>query len=351
MLNVLHVIGPMRTGGAQTQLLGLVRAAHGRYWNATVVGTDGGELSDAFRALDAPYIELRRRGSPGIGRMIAFRRLVSSMDVDVIHGNLWQSNVYARLGALGRRRRPAVVISERNVEAERSAARRWLDARLAGVTDAYVGNTDAVCDFIRDVHPVGDRPVLTIANAVDRDVFAHAARSPSGELRIGAVGRLYPEKGFDVLVEACRLLLERGRSPSVTIVGEGPQRDELERRAAGLPVSLPGRLPPGPSVAEFLAGLDVFCLPSTFREGRPNVVLEAIAAGRPVVTTRIEGMDEIFHGDTLVPPGDADALATAIEAAADAPQQWIARSEAVEIATFDDLARRYLDVFEAARTP
>lgn len=347
MMRVVHVIGPLRTGGAQTQLLGLVRAAHGRFWDATVVATSGGALSSEFRALGCPYIELRRRASPGLWRMETFRRIVSNGGFDVVHGNLWQSNAYARLAVVGRkRRRPAVVISERNVEAVRSRARLLVDRALAPVTDAYVGNTAAVSDFIRQVHPVGSALFETIANAVDVDIFHPVERSRSnGGIRVGAIGRLDPEKGFDVLIEAVRRM-DRGRPIEVQIVGEGPSLTALQSAARGLPVDFLGARRPGSEVAAFLQQLDVFVLPSKFREGRPNALLEAIAVGLPVVATRLDGLDEILSPHVLVPPSDAEALASAIQAAADDPDGWRERSEAAAVRGFDELARDYLSLFE-----
>ena len=106
-----------------------------------------------------------------------------------------------------------------------------------------------------------------------------------------------------------------------------------------------GPLPPGDSVAEFLRSLDVFVLPSTFHEGRPNVILEALAVGLPVVTTDIEGISEIFRGPTLVPPSDSAGLAAAIASALDDPLGWYERSDPVPVKGFDQLAQDYESIF------
>ena len=100
--------------------------------------------------------------------MWKLRRLVRQGDFDVIHGNLWQSNLYCRVAVVGMRNRPAVVISERNVEARRSLFKRLLDRWLAQLTDAYVGNTDAVGEFIKRMHAVDAAKTVVIPNAVDR---------------------------------------------------------------------------------------------------------------------------------------------------------------------------------------
>lgn len=348
LLRVVHVIGPLQTGGAQTQLLGLVRAAHGTLWDATVVATSGGALASNFADVGCPFVELRRWGSPGLLRMRSLRKIVESGDFDVVHSNLWQSNAYARVAVMGRSNRPAVVISERNVEAERSAVKRAVDRVLASVTDAYVGNTYAVTQFLGDVHPTDGRIVTTIANAVDTSIFHRPDQEPpSPPVRIGAVGRLDREKGFDVLIEAAKRL--QGRMAfEVEIVGEGPERNALEEAARGQPVRFVGNMAPGHEVAAFLRSLHVFVLPSRFREGRPNALLEALACERPVVTTDIAGLREIIRGPTLVPPGDEQALAEAIVDAAHDPNGWRAATDPAPVVNFAQLGKTYHDLFEAA---
>jgi len=348
LLRVLHVIGPLRTGGAQTQLLGLVRAAHGTLWDATVVATSGGTLASEFADLGCPFVALRRWGSPGLLRMRSLRKIVGSGKFDVVHANLWQSNAYARVAVMARSNRPAVVISERNVEAERSPLKRAVDHALASVTDAYVGNTDAVTRFLGEVHPTTGRIVTTIPNAVDTSIFHRPGHEPqSPPVRIGAVGRLDREKGFDVLIEAAKRL--RGRLEfEVEIVGEGPDRDALEEAAHGQPVRFVGSMAPGHEVAEFLRSLHVFVLPSLFREGRPNALLEALACERPVVTTDLPGLREIIRGSTLVPPADEQALTEAIVNAAHDPDGWRTASDPAPVFSFAQLGETYRDLFEAA---
>lgn len=129
---------------------------------------------------------------------------------------------------------------------------------------------------------------------------------------VGAVGRLSPEKGFDVLIEAAKELLNSGRPVDVVIVGEGDDRSRLEslivRRGLQDHVRLLGYR--ADTIERFQA-FDVLAL-SSYREGLPNVILEAMALGTPVVATAIAGVPKVItSGDNglLVPPGDSRALA------------------------------------------
>jgi colanic acid/amylovoran biosynthesis glycosyltransferase len=139
-----------------------------------------------------------------------------------------------------------------------------------------------------------------------------------------AVGRLQPKKGFIVLMEACRLLRDRGLSFHCLVAGEGPERGTLEDaiRRFGLAerVSLLDACSQD-QVAALFQQARVFALPCVIapdddRDSLPNAILEAMAAGVPVVTTPVAGIPEaIEQGRTgmLVPPGDARALASALE--------------------------------------
>jgi teichuronic acid biosynthesis glycosyltransferase TuaC len=156
--------------------------------------------------------------------------------------------------------------------------------------------------------------VQSIPNGCDLDVFFPADRLEARrELRIAAdrrvvlfVGRLVEVKGVEVLIEAARLALARSPSLELVLVGDGPLRESLERQAReklGAHARFTGPLPPE-KIARWMAAADVVCLPS-YSEGCPNVVIEALACGRPVVASGVGGVPELVSADTgiLVPPG------------------------------------------------
>jgi glycosyltransferase involved in cell wall biosynthesis len=140
---------------------------------------------------------------------------------------------------------------------------------------------------------------------------------PDDRPLIGYVGNFVHEKGVDLLVEAMRRL--RHAAAELVMVGDGPMGEQLRARAAALGmgdrVRFVGRRP-HEEVPEWISALDVFCLPSR-REGCPNVVLEALASGRPVVAASVGGVPELLSEDTgvLVEPEDPEALARGLEEA------------------------------------
>jgi glycosyltransferase involved in cell wall biosynthesis len=142
-----------------------------------------------------------------------------------------------------------------------------------------------------------------------------------------AIGRLHPQKGYDVLLDAAGRWAGRQPPPLVAIAGNGPLEDELAARIAAehLPVRLLGRRD---DVADLLAAADVCVLPSRW-EGSPFTAQEALRAGTPLVSTRAGGVPELVGaGADLVPVGDAAALADAVDRVLEDPAHAAALAEA-----------------------
>jgi glycosyltransferase involved in cell wall biosynthesis len=128
---------------------------------------------------------------------------------------------------------------------------------------------------------------------------------------LGAIGRLTPQKGFDLLIDAMGELLRRGRDICLLIAGGGRDDAALRRRAAGLPVRFLGNV--GDAVP-VLRQIDVFCLPSR-HEALSLALLEAVSHGLPCVTTAVGDTVDALEGVVeIVPPGDPHALAETLDA-------------------------------------
>lgn len=154
--------------------------------------------------------------------------------------------------------------------------------------------------------------------------FPEPTPVPAGPTRLVAIGRLAEQKGFPLLIEAVALAAADLPDLQVTIIGEGPFRPVLEAQIAGLGLSAHVKLAgwqDEASVRDHLAQAQGLVLPS-FAEGLPVVVMEAFAAGRPVIATAIMGVPELVTRDTgwLVPAGDPEALADALRGFAATPQ-------------------------------
>lgn len=150
--------------------------------------------------------------------------------------------------------------------------------------------------------------IITIPNGVNTDLFFVRDRAearvelglPLNRRIIVYVGRLSEEKGLLTLIEAAAQLRDRGRDFFLCMIGDGPLLAQLRERIdaldLGKSVHLPGRQEHD-VVATWFGACDVFCLPS-LREGCPNVVIEALSSGRPVVASRVGGIPDMVTAET-----------------------------------------------------
>ncbi len=165
---------------------------------------------------------------------------------------------------------------------------------------------------------------LLLENAIDLGEYTRAktidaAKAalgfPTGELLVGAAGRLAPEKAFDALIRSVHALGQRGINFRLVVIGEGDDRARLEALANELGVADRVHLPGWQAdVRGYFEAMDVFAL-SSLREGLPNVLLEAMALEVPCVATRIAGIPKLIQtGENgfLVEPGDQPALDRAL---------------------------------------
>ena len=151
----------------------------------------------------------------------------------------------------------------------------------------------------------------------------------SGKLRVLGVGRLVAKKGFDTLVDACAVLQARGVPFDALIVGQDDKDGEALRAkitASGIDVRLPGAVGPEDLLAEYRRA-GALCMPCRLlpsdRDGIPNVLVEAMAAGAPVVATNVSGIPELVEHEVnglLVAPEDPEALADALMRLHDDPE-------------------------------
>jgi colanic acid/amylovoran biosynthesis glycosyltransferase len=197
-----------------------------------------------------------------------------------------------------------------------------LDELIASAR-VIITETDYAAKFLRERFPACADRIHRIYNGLDLTPFKRADFSSTPPL-IMAVGRLIAKKGFADLIRVCRLLRDRGKVFRCEIIGEGPLEQELREQIAQLHlqdcVELPGTKPQH-EIREHLAAASAFVLPSVVdpdggMDNLPTVIMEAMAAGLPVVSTSVGGIPEmVIPNETgfLVQPGDVAALAGAIE--------------------------------------
>ncbi|SFO77139.1 Glycosyltransferase involved in cell wall bisynthesis [Geodermatophilus dictyosporus] len=314
-MHVLHAIGEMGTGGAESLVVELVRRGPQVGWRSSVASAGGSREDEIVAAglADVHRVPLSRRSAGGLARAVAAtRRALAATDPDAVIAHNVGVTAAVALAQLTRRRRVPVVTVFHGVAAEdyRPAA------RLLGVAPrAVVTVSEAIAGRLRAAG-LRRRPVV-IPNAVTApdlpdpaDARRELGLAPDAPVALCAA-RLVDQKRHDVLLRAW------ARVPGdcvLLVAGDGPNRPAIEALHADLGLGDRVRLLGNRSdVPRLLAAADVATLASDW-EGLPVFVLEAMAAGRPVVATAVDGLTEVLRdgGGLLVPPGAPEDLAAAL---------------------------------------
>jgi len=358
---VLYVIATLDRAGAEHQMTLLAsRLDRSRFTPAVVCLTRGGPLEERLRRAGVPYDVLGKRRRFDVRVMRALRRVMGERRPRVVHTWLFTANAYGRRAALGCGV-PVVVASERCVDEWRKRWQRRLDRHLSRRTGAVVANCRAVRDFVirEGVEP---RRARVIENAIDLTAFDDAVcEEPTGgalddlgdRYVVVQAGRLEPQKGLPDLLAAVDVVRRRVPEVMLLVAGDGPDRPALKRRIDELDLGAHVRLLGARGdVPALLARSDVAVLASRW-EGLPNVVLEAMAARRPVVVTDVGGCRELVDdGRTglVVPPADPGRLAHAIEIIHQDPALGLelgsaAREEVESRFTVERMVSAYQDLY------
>ena len=335
-INVLYVIWSLQTGGAERVVADLARGLDRARFRPLVCCLNfKGRLAEELEAEGIPVFALDKKPKLDLSVLVKLVRLMRRERVDVVHTHLWTSSFWGRLAAriAGVR---TVVVTEHNLDLWRRFPHFAADRLLARWTDQWIFVSREVEAFYRPRLPHREDGVFRVVhNGVDLEVLGNAAPRPASQTRagmglpegkrvIGVVGRLEERKGHRFFLDAMRSILDREEAVVGIVVGEGKARDDLAARHAELALGDGVRLIGyWADLREALSVIDVFVLPSLM-EGHPIALLEAMAAGKPVVATSVGGNGEaVVDGVTglLVPPADPAALADAILALLRDPQR------------------------------
>lgn len=261
----------------------------------------------AASVVSFPIRSFRDAGT--FAQMRAFAAWCRQRQIAVVHTSELYSNI-CFLPAAAMARVPVRIGSRREINAGKTAGQIGLQRLAYGCAHRIVANADAVAERLRREWVPASK-VAVVPNGLDVERYTpHVATKP--RRRVAMVANLRPEKGHDILIDAAVAVLARVPDARFDLVGGGTERERLEQRARERGVahafSFMGHCEDVPAR---LAAADIFALPSR-SEAFPNAVLEAMAAGLPVVASAVGGILEVVrHEDTglLVAPGNSTELA------------------------------------------
>lgn len=353
----------LNPGGTERLVIDLVTRLHADIPMCVCCLDEPGAWAHEVERMGVGVVALDRRPGfhPSLGTAIA--RAAARHGATTMHAHHYSPYVYSAIARL-RRLATHVVFTEhgRVSDAPPSAKRRIANLVIArAATDTFAVSADLRTHLLAEGFPA--RAVGVIHNGIDvgplpSDAEREAVRRDLGAdahtLVVGTIARLDPVKHLEALIEAAaQTRVGDGASILVVVVGDGPERGALERRAAELGVGDHVRfLGRRDDARRWLAGMDVY-VNSSVSEGISLTILEAMAAGLPVIATRVGGTPEVVDetSGVLVPARDVPALAGALATlATDAPRRralGVAARQRVESAfTLDRMVAAYRRIYE-----
>lgn len=371
-IRILYLTNRLAPAGAETFLFNRInvldRSRFEPYMGAVRAG---GDLQPAFERAGIPVVTF------GEGKQFdpnAFRRLYSFLKrerIQILEAHVWWACLLGRV--VGRAAGvPVIITNEQDIRAGETLHRK--DVLIAGdittrLSDACVHITRATMRSFTETTPSflqGNVTRRMIPNGIDaqrvRDIGARTDRQakraslgvPEDAFVVGNVARLHAAKGHPYLIEGFATVVKRIPNAHLVLVGWGPWEQKLRNQAADLGIGdrvhfAGKRL----DVFELLATFDIFAF-SSIHEGQGIAILEAMAAGLPLVATSVDGIpDMVRHEDTglLVPPHDAGALAAGIlrlkdEPALSAKMVASARKMVDEEFSIEAVGRAYEELYE-----
>lgn len=318
LLKILHIDPERNWGGGEAQVLGLLTYLCRKGHRNDLLTHPGGRLFEQSASLGVRRHSLVTRNDLDLRPVPALRRLIRSERYDIVHLHTKRAHTLSLWLPRGPQCPKYVVTRRMDYPEAKSWYTRYLYNRRV---DGVVAISRVIMELLAEAGVEPGR-IRLIHSGIDPERFVRcaAAAVTKHDTVVGIVAALEERKGHRYLFEAAAALKRRGRKIEFLVAGEGPVRRQLEEQVKALnladEVRFCGFVSDAPA---FLSQIDIFVLPSLY-EGLGVAVLEAMAAGKPVIASRVGGLPELVaDGETglLVSPKNVEGLIEAIARLAD----------------------------------
>jgi len=321
-INLLQIVNGFAIGGAEKNLLELVRLIDRKKYRVVICSVgQGGPLQREFEALGFNVYVVTKKHRLGVSQVFKVAKIMRDERIDIVQMTLFYAEIIGILAALLAKIK--IRISWEVYTHSKKFRHRLAYRLIYKLVNCVVAVSDETRKTIINDRNLDVKKAITVHYGVDFNKFnASNGRSTKANHKlnhnnkiIGVVARLTDQKGHIYLIKAAPEIIKKFPTVKFVFVGDGPLRDSLKAEIEKLGLSCYFEfLGFRNEVNELLNSFDIFVLPSLF-EGLPNVLLEAMACAKPIVATSVAGVPEVVvDGFTgfLVPPQNPEGLAKRI---------------------------------------
>lgn len=329
-IKILHVIYSVCIGGAETQLLNILKNFfYDRY--EVFVACPEGELFNSVSGISNVHLyNVEFETKYALKPILQIRKIILDNSIDIVHSHLLRSTICSRLTKLSLNKHVPLVtnlhnsLARANVGVFQKYFNLAVDAITGRLDDMAITVSDSLKRDLINIERYNRNKVITIYNGIKLDDYSKKGSMLKKELKlndtdilVGYVGRLHKQKGVEYLLKSIPGILKKADKYSIKfiIVGNGPLKDDLIRLSKELGIQGCTHFTGFRNdIPDILSSFDIIVSPSIY-EGLPITLLEASAAQIPVVATNIDGNNEVVQDGvtgSLVPARSVSSLADAI---------------------------------------
>ena len=323
-INVIHLVEELTIGGLEKILTSIVLNLDKKKYNVSVwCLREGGFFANKLvkEGIDFKILHISTSRNPL--SIYKLYKLFKAHKVDIIHTHAYSAGTIGRMSAF-LAGVPVIISQNHSVYDYYNGYYHFVEWLLSLITDRVICISDIVNRFANETQRINAKKLITIHNGINSEYTVSKKRTSClrKELNISVdhsvictIAHMEEHKGIKYLLESASLLLESRKDITFLLVGEGALKEELKIHCTGLKIEKNVIFTGERSdIPEILSLTDIFVLPS-LREGLPLTILEAMACGKPVITTNVGGVPEVVKDGVsgiLVPPEDPEAIHSAM---------------------------------------